>query len=145
MEKQGCTGVYTFKELKSVVLYLYEQNPSLRAIAREFGPPVNHADIHRILRGIEPRTPAKRLRLGLPALASAPVCAKCGELHVTQRCTKSVAGPKRAQLPQVNTPKIKGQPYKIRDVIPAAWITPPHPEGPTLVIVTLKEQPKCTP
>ena len=140
MEKQGCTATYTWEKLKSAILYMYEQNMSLRGVAREFGPPVNHADIQRILRGIEPRDPHKRLRLGLPALGSAPVCAKCGELHVTRRCTKAAAQPKRVKpRPASTTPKIKGQPYTIKAVIPWAWIAPAHPAGPPLVVVEMRE------
>lgn len=29
-----------------------------------------------------------RAKLGLPTMAPAPVCPKCGEVHTTRRCTK---------------------------------------------------------
>lgn len=36
----------------------------------------------------EPKDAHVRVRLGLPALEPAPVCLKCGEVHVAKRCTK---------------------------------------------------------
>lgn len=38
--------------------------------------------------GYEPKDPHIRVRLGLPALAPAPVCGRCGEVHVAKRCTR---------------------------------------------------------
>ena len=38
--------------------------------------------------GYEPKDPKIRVRLGLAALGEAPVCEHCGEVHVSQRCSK---------------------------------------------------------
>jgi hypothetical protein len=38
-------------------------------------------------RHYEPKKPYIRHRLGLPALVPAPVCLKCGQVHITKRCT----------------------------------------------------------
>ena len=40
-----------------------------------------------IAKGREPKNPHYREILRLPVLAPAPVCAKCGAVHVTKRCT----------------------------------------------------------
>lgn len=47
--------------------------------------------------GREPKRPDVRAALGLPVTAPAPVCAKCGQVHVAKRCTQSngKAGKKR--------------------------------------------------
>ena len=56
---------------------------SLRQIAREY-PPCTHRDIARLLTGKEPHGAEKRRALGLPMLAPAPVCARCGLVHRMQ-------------------------------------------------------------
>jgi hypothetical protein len=80
--------VYTWEKLKSDVLYLYGEKRSLRAVARLYGSPINHADIQRVLEGKETKNVKKRLAFGLPAYALAPVCPKCGDLHYPRRCMK---------------------------------------------------------
>ena len=46
--------------------------------------------------GYEPRKPETRRKLGLPIYMPAPVCPKCGGVHVTKRCTaKPPDAPKR--------------------------------------------------
>jgi len=53
-----------------------------------------------IAKGREPVDPVVRLKLGLPALAPAPVCVKCGEVHTTRRCTKNLTGkPRNKPIP----------------------------------------------
>jgi len=43
---------------------------------------------HRIAnRGYEPKDVHIRLQLGLPAMGEAPVCERCGVVHVSKRCT----------------------------------------------------------
>ncbi len=84
--KPGCTGVYTWQKVKDDVLCLYEQKHSLRAVARVYGPPITHADIQRILKGLELHDPEKLLALGMPETKPAPVCRHCGEVHVSSRC-----------------------------------------------------------
>jgi hypothetical protein len=58
----------------------------LREISREYGSPITHGDIARALKGQFPKSPCKRLALGLPALALHPVCVKCGQVHPPKRC-----------------------------------------------------------
>lgn len=120
---------------------LHDEYLSWDAVADHFG--LTKPLVWRVAnKHYEPKNPTIRHRLGLPALASAPVCAKCGELHVTKRCTKvtTTAKPKRARPKLESTmPKIKGQPYTVRAVIPWEWIAPAHPAGPPLVVVEVKE------
>ncbi len=85
----------TPKSEEKVLQYLIRQKlagNSLRAIARTYGQKITHGDIARALKGQFPKSPCKRLAFGLPALAPAPVCVKCGEVHTTKRCTNQ---PKR--------------------------------------------------
>ena len=59
---------------------------SWATVGRAFGIPGGTA--HRIATSdYEPKRPAIRFRLGLPALMPAPVCRWCGQLHVSKRCT----------------------------------------------------------
>lgn len=78
--------MYNEKELWGYLVKKRLARTSLRALAKEFGAPITHADIYRCLDGKFPRSPAKRFALKLPALAPAPVCPKCGIVHVTKRC-----------------------------------------------------------
>ena len=51
-----------------------------RAVGAEYG--VSVGAVYRLaVLGKEPRDNAIRARLGLPALASAPICVKCGMVH----------------------------------------------------------------
>jgi len=50
---------------------------------------------HRIAHGYEPKEPHIRYVLGLPALVPAPVCERCGEVHVTRRCTHRSSSSRR--------------------------------------------------
>ena len=59
-----------------------------RVVAAQFG--LTPAMAWRIVnQEYEPKEPHIRARLELPALAPAPVCPKCGDVHVTKRCTKA--------------------------------------------------------
>lgn len=91
--KQGVPARYTFSKLKDDVQCLHRIK-SLRAIAQDLneraGPGkrmITHRTIQRVLSGKEPINPAIRDALGLPCLAPAPVCPKCGVVHVTKKCT----------------------------------------------------------
>lgn len=87
----GVRAPYTFAKLKRDLLAAHGPPPkkSLRELAQRFG--VSHGVIQRVLLGLEPQSPRIRAALNLSALAPAPVCAKCGRVHVAKRCT---AGPK---------------------------------------------------
>jgi hypothetical protein len=66
---------------------LYQKLHNWRAVGAELGITCGMA--YRVAHGYEPKEARIRYRLGLPALAPAPVCRRCGEVHTTQRCTKN--------------------------------------------------------
>jgi hypothetical protein len=49
--------------------------------------------------GREPKDAHTRMILGLPAMELAPVCLKCGQVHVTKRCMKKNGEPKPKPIP----------------------------------------------
>lgn len=46
----------------------------------------------------EPKRPEWRRILGLPSFAPAPVCPKCGVVHVTKRCTAGSGSRRRKRI-----------------------------------------------
>ena len=63
---------------------------SYRAIAADYGKPITHGDIGRILHdNVWPKGAAKCHALGLPVLLPAPACLHCGEVHIAKRCPHS--------------------------------------------------------
>jgi hypothetical protein len=74
-----------FEKLQNNFIKLRKAGYSLRQLARPY-PGITFGDVSRIIRGIEPKSPAKRVALGLPRLGSAPMCPRCGVVHVG-RCT----------------------------------------------------------
>jgi hypothetical protein len=70
----GVQTAYTEQGVSAIVQAKKDAGKSLRAIASEYGKPVNHADIERILQGRFPHDHAKRKALGLP-----PICVACGQ------------------------------------------------------------------
>ena len=65
----------------------YSELKSWNWVARMNG--ISKGMAWRIARkGYEPKDWNIRARLDLPLLAPAPVCLKCGQVHVTKRCTK---------------------------------------------------------
>jgi hypothetical protein len=72
--KAGVQTAYTEQAVSAIIRAKKDAGRSLRAIAAEYGFPVNHADIERILQGQFPHNAAKRKALGLP-----PICASCGQ------------------------------------------------------------------
>lgn len=73
-KKAGVQIVYTEQGVSAIVHAQKRAGKSLRAIAAEYGSPVNHADIERILQGKFPHDPGKRHALGLT-----PICEHCGQ------------------------------------------------------------------
>jgi hypothetical protein len=58
-----------------------------REVGKAYG--VSGAMAYRIANSdYEPKDPHARFLLGLPVFAQAPVCSKCGEVHVAKRCTR---------------------------------------------------------
>ena len=67
------------------------QRGGWRIVGAKFG--ISGGMAYRIaMQEYEPKSLHIRLALGLPALAPAPVCVKCGQVHTTKRCTNQ---PKR--------------------------------------------------
>ena len=64
----------------------YKEAQNWRVVAEQFG--ITVAMAWRIAnQDYEPKDPKIRVKLGLSALAPAPVCERCGEVHVSKRCT----------------------------------------------------------
>jgi hypothetical protein len=58
-----------------------------REVGRRHG--ITGAMAHRIANSdYEPKEVHARFLLGLPALVPAPVCEKCGDVHLTKRCAR---------------------------------------------------------
>ena len=87
-KKTNCTKVYSTEEVISTVKQRYAEKNSLRRVAQEdYQGQVTFGDIQRIMQGIEPVQAKARIAFGLQPMGRAPVCLKCGEVHVTKRCT----------------------------------------------------------
>lgn len=81
--KVGVQTAYTEQDALALIRAKKAAGKSLRAIASEYGKPVNHADIERILQGKFPHDQAKRKALHL-----APVCTSCGQKVKPARVVK---------------------------------------------------------
>lgn len=66
-----------------------------RAVADEFGLPSRTA-WRLAMTDYVLKNAKKRAEQGLSALVPAPACAKCGQVHVTRRCTAGSNGHSRA-------------------------------------------------
>jgi uncharacterized protein (DUF433 family) len=84
--KMPVQSSYREDQVLQDILHKKSQGMTLRAIAAQYKH-ITYGDIHRLLRGQFPKSPAKRKALGLPAYAPAPVCVKCGSVHTTKYCT----------------------------------------------------------
>lgn len=83
-----------FKNINELRAFLAECQPTMtwrRIAEKEFKNRVAYGTLYRIAKdkSYEPKRPDIRRALGLPITASAPVCAKCGQVHVTKRCTQA--------------------------------------------------------
>lgn len=66
----------------------YRKLGNWRAVGEKFG--ISEGMAWRIVHeGYEPRDAMIRLRLELPAMGVAPVCPRCGIVHVKKRCAAS--------------------------------------------------------
>lgn len=70
--------------LRAEIHRAYKRQQNWRRAAAEFG--INPGTAWDICHGYEPKSPSLRRKLGLPALGFAPVCIKCGGIHVMTRC-----------------------------------------------------------
>jgi len=74
-------------DIRREVRRAYRRLRNWRAVAAELGMTSGMA--YRIgMDGYEPKEAKIRARLGLPAFGKAPVCAHCGEVHVSKKCAK---------------------------------------------------------
>ena len=79
-------GIY---ELKNDILRRYANLGNWRAVGKDMG--ITSGMAFRVaVNGYEPHDPHIRSILNLPVLLPAPVCLKCGEVHVTKKCMKGV-------------------------------------------------------
>lgn len=75
----------TFEQLHGRMQTVHARHKNWRKVAAVFD--INPGLAYRIVvERYEPKTPALRTKLGLSAMALAPACAKCGEVHVARRC-----------------------------------------------------------
>jgi hypothetical protein len=72
------------KEMKRA----YDQGLNYRQVGAIYR--VSGGMAYRIINeaGYEPKEAHIRYILGLPALVPAPVCERCGEVHISRRCTR---------------------------------------------------------
>lgn len=87
--------------LKSKISRLYRKLGTWEDVGNELG--ITGGMAYRIANDeYEPHDAHIRERLGLPVLALTPVCAKCGQVHTTKRCTandKPAQGKKWVRVP----------------------------------------------
>lgn len=75
-----------FEAVRRKVEKCYGELRNWRRVGAELG--ISGGMAYRIaVDGYEPREAQIRVRLGLAAMAEAPVCERCGVVHVSKRCT----------------------------------------------------------
>lgn len=88
----------TMQELVGVLRSEYLLLKTWRAVADKYTTPtvrVTCGMVYRIaMHDYEPRQPHIRAALSLPSLAPAPVCPKCGTVHVAKRCLSQQERPR---------------------------------------------------
>jgi len=72
--KKAVQKVYTEQDVSLRIRAQKDAGKSLRQIATEYGKPILHSDIERILDGVFPVGVAKREALHIP-----PICVTCGQ------------------------------------------------------------------
>lgn len=72
-------------DIRREIQKAYKKAGNWRVVARQFG--ITPAMAWRIaVDGYEPKEAKIRVKLGLAAMAPAPVCPHCGEVHIKKRC-----------------------------------------------------------
>lgn len=79
-------AIYTIPELQKTLRKAYKRLNNWRAVGKDYG--ITGGMAYRIAHGYEPKDPRIRTTLHLPALVPAPVCPRCGVVHVSKRCTQ---------------------------------------------------------
>ena len=76
----------SFTAVRNIILRKKRRLKTWRATAKFFG--ISGGMAWRIgVTGYEPKETKIRTKLQLPSLVPAPVCLKCGQVHVTKKCT----------------------------------------------------------
>ena len=84
-------GINDLEQLSLNIRNTYEVEQNWRRVAARFD--INPGLAYKIgVQGYDPKTPHLRVKLGLPALAPAPVCRDCGDVHITGFCTVGLTG-----------------------------------------------------
>ncbi len=84
----------TMSDIRREVKKGYRMHGNWRAVGEAFG--ISGGMAFRIVNeGYEPKDPHIRVKLGLPAMAPAPVCPTCGVVHVSRVCPVQRAAAKR--------------------------------------------------
>jgi hypothetical protein len=79
----------TIEELRKILLNDHAMLGTWRKVAKKWRE--KPGTLGRIaVRDYEPKEAHLRTRLGLPAMVPTPACAKCGDVHVSKRCTRRV-------------------------------------------------------
>ena len=86
--------VQSLDKARNELISQYACNGTWRKVAKVYGNKVPAGTLCAIAKGREPKKPAHRAALGLPALAPAPVCQKCGVVHTAKRCTANSDKPR---------------------------------------------------
>jgi len=86
-----------FVTLRSKIVQKFEIKKHWQPTADDFK--ISRGLAYRIaVEGYEPKDPHIRAALELPVLVPAPVCPKCGEVHVTKKCTKNKPAKRRPRI-----------------------------------------------
>jgi len=73
------------RQIRRILKNEYKQTGNWRLVAKEFG--ISKAMAWRIANtDYDPKDAHIRARLGLPAMRPAPVCPRCGRVHVRRSC-----------------------------------------------------------
>ncbi|MFA5376900.1 MAG: hypothetical protein WC455_14210 [Dehalococcoidia bacterium] len=97
------SGKHSIETLRNRIIRDYARLKTWRAVADKYG--VTCGMVYRIaVNNYEPRDAHIRTALELPAMAPAPVCKICGEIHVTKRCTSHGARPRPRRAINLSDP-----------------------------------------
>jgi hypothetical protein len=93
--------VQTLDKVRADLLRLKRIKGTWRAVSVALGAIVPAGTLSAIANGRDPKNPVYRRVLGLPPLDGlAPACSKCGEVHISKRCTTTRKPPtKWADMP----------------------------------------------
>lgn len=85
--RRGMTSiaVHSLKNDRKLIYLAYRDCGTWKALGEKLG--IKPLTAYRfVCYGTKPRSAAEQIALGLPVLAPAPVCARCGIVHLAKRC-----------------------------------------------------------